>query len=27
VIYSITKNYSTVVFRTETKEVIKVHIT
>ena len=26
VIYSITKNYSTVVFRTETKEVIKVHI-
>ena len=27
VIYSITKNYSTVVFRTEAKEVIKVHIT
>ena len=27
VIYSVTKNYSTVVFRTEAKEVIKVHIT
>jgi len=27
VIYSMTKNYSTVVFRTEAKEVIKVHIT